>query len=420
MMMAKDQFDYCDYASEVRRRSGRMWTRAVRYAAGIGEPPKRPYQVEIHLASQRHGGCPLRCRDCLGQFLRRKCGVPEHLYHELLDDLAEMGVPSVVYSGIYTNPITDQRLVADLLRRGGSRWGVRLHAYGLGLGPSVRQAIIDAALAGPKGESYATFSKLTTDPEVFGRLCRPQALAPAEALRQEQANLLALFELAERAGFPLGLTLNCRITKINGSARQLADLFRWLADTPSRVRMRLTTDYVPTAAPDAFRRRFLSELYVEPEQAERVVREAIAISGLTDTGRVSFRPIEPDSAYDGPRCYNRLLFAAVSASGQIYPCQGAASPVYAKLAYGDLRQQRFPAIWSRFIESFHENHEPFEPECPHCAAACESQINAAIHAELTAQTTLECGGLTPLSPLVSSPPVAGTADDCMTSEVCVS
>jgi hypothetical protein len=293
-----------------------------------------------------------------------------------------MGVPSVNYSGIYTDPLQDEKLAIALLKRGSRRWGVRLHTLGWGLTNPLRDAIIEAALAGPDDYSYVTFSKATTDPRTYARMCRPRFVSSEGALRQEEANLLAFFRLAAANGFPLGVTVNCRITQINGSPQLIAELLRWFNDTPSGVRLRFTIDYLPTRSPAEYVRQFQDRLYVDSTQARRAIAEAIELSGFSALERIALRSVEPDSRYDGPTCHNRRLFAAISASGKVHPCQGIASPAFDALAYGDLRHERFPVIWERMSGvNYWQQPDPIDMGCPHCAAACEKHINTTIAIE---------------------------------------
>lgn len=366
----------------LRRRAGPLWQGAVAFASGGGSAPPRPYQVEVHLRQEGRPGCLLRCADCLGQCLRTQGGLPPELWLRLFDDLIEMGVGSVVCSGIYSDPLClEQDLLVRLLDKGGPHWGVKLYTYGIQLTAPIRQAVVRAALAGPAGRSYVRFSKPTVDPRVAEVLCRPQGMGGATLLRREEANLQAMFEQAEACGFPLLISLNCRVTQINGDPRSLADLLRWFADTPAPVRLRFTTDYEPTNATPAVRKRF-ADLYVEPDDAWDRVQAAIELARFRAVDRLSFRAVAKDSACHVPRCLNRLLFAAVSADGKVFPCQGIAAKAFESLACGDLRTARFPQVWSDFADGLARGGpDPVSQQCPHCAAAGEQLVNLALAIE---------------------------------------
>jgi hypothetical protein len=295
-----------------------------------------------------------------------------------------MGVRSVVLSGIYSNPANDAHLFVRLLGLGGPHWGCKVYTYGMSLTPSVQHAIVEAARAGPKeASSYIHISKSAADADVFSRMCRPRSLDAAAALRAENERLQEFFELARERGDPLGITLNCRVTKINSSPQHLDSLLRWFAETPDEVQLRFTTLYLPTAAPDKYRERFYKDLYVPPAEAWSAIQNAVGVVGLDNLSRrVSFRAVDEFSRYTGPACLNRLLFAAISTSGQVFPCQGIASPVYEHLSYGDLATDRFPQIWRRMVDEYHRKPDPIHLGCPRCAAAGETEVNAAFAAGL--------------------------------------
>lgn len=380
------KYKHDDYASEFRARAAPWWERAVAFAAGKGPAPASPYQAEVHLSSPESPVCRWRCVDCHGRFLRRRGGLTEGVYLQLLEDLISMGVPSVVYSGSYTDPSTGvpPETLVRLLEIGGPRWGVKIHTYGTGLVGPVRNALLDASEAGPVDHSYATLSKHTCDPEVFDRMCKPHD--PAETvLRSDEENMSALFEAAETRNSPISLTLACRVTQINGSPRHLADLLRWFSETPSRVRLRFTTDYLPSRPSRSYEDHFWEKIYLAPAQAKARIDEAVFLSGFDRLDRIGFRGIWPESHYEGSRCHHALLMAAVSAHGKLHACPPIASPVYDHLAYGDLTVERFPEAWRRLME----NYQAFDPikgtergGCPHCVASCEKQLNDAISLEI--------------------------------------
>jgi hypothetical protein len=285
-----------------------------------------------------------------------------------LDDLEEMDVQSVVLSGAYSDPSTDEQLLISVLDRAGPRWGVKLHTYGLGLTPAVRAAILRAAEAGPAG-SYVTISRVTMDPAVYQRMCRPVG-DPTTLLQRDTDNVAALFSENTTHPDQLVVRLNCRLTQLN---RDPSDVLRWLMRVSDSASIRFTPDYVPTLATEHYAQRFIREVYLAPDAAEAAVEAAIAATDFP-RARASFRPLA-SSAYAGMRCFSCLLLTTVSTGGLLLPCQGIASPAYQALAYGDLRTERFPAAWTRFTAQYHEL--PIW-DCPRCVGACEQQLNTAM------------------------------------------
>jgi len=370
-------YQYNDYAREFRQRSQPYWATALDFAAGSGPAPKQPYQVEIHPQLEGAPVCLLRCIDCHGQFQRRKGGLSAQAYYQLLEDLQIMGVPSVVYSGIYSDPTTDSDLLCELLRRGGPHWGVKLHTYGLGLNEDLCRAIVFAATVGPPRSSYLTISKVTTDPQVYQEMCRP-TIDPEVALAREEANLRRLFTINQEAHAPLTVHLNCRVTQANGSPEQLANLLLWLRTTPPWVQLRFTPDYVPTGASSAYCEKFMRTVYLDGPTVLHRLRDATLQTNLNPTSRISFRDVD-GTCYQGPRCYSSLLLAAVSTTGCVYPCQSIASAVHQPMAYGNLYHERFPTIWQRFTSTWAQRPSCV---CTPCPAACEKQLNLAFQEEL--------------------------------------
>jgi radical SAM protein with 4Fe4S-binding SPASM domain len=266
----------------------------------------------------------------------------------------------------------------SFLYRGGPHWGVKLHTYGLGITPMVREAIVQASLDDPYNQSYVTLSKSTTDPAVFRDMCRPLANAPN--LQAEEANLRDLFNLVGRHGSRIEVRLNYRITRMNGRPHQIADILRWLADTPQFVKIRFTTDYVPSGASLEYLSWFANNVYIPPGVAQNSISKAIVDAEFWEVDRISFRDPEA-SNYSGNTCYNGLLFSTVAANGRLYPCQGVAVSAYDRLSYGDLTQRRFSECWKEYVELWRDSN-PIEDGCPKCAASCERMINDAMAKEI--------------------------------------
>ena len=380
---ARKGYDYGDYPGEVQRRCPDLWRTAVRFVAGQGPPPRHPYQVEVHLCQEGRAHCGLHCTDCLGQCLCRRLGLLADTWAQLIADLKEIGIPSVVYSGIYSDPAcVDENLLIELLDMGGSAWGIKLHTSALQLSEPVCWAMIRAAQADPKRESYVCVSKVTVNPAVMETMCRPTGMTGKQALQQQEENLERMFFLAQAAGFPLTIVLNCRMTRTNTHLHDIADLLNWLSRTPAQVSMRFTTDYLPTAAGAGLKKRFYSNMYLPPSEARQRLASAIELAGFRQTKRITYRPVASQVRHAERICLNRLLFSAVSTSGKIYPCQGIASEAFAHLAYGDLHVKRFPEIWADFTASLRQgNSDPIASGCPRCAAECERQICRALAEE---------------------------------------
>jgi hypothetical protein len=363
-------YQHNDYASEFRQRSRGYWDAVSAYVRGNGPPPCRPYQVEVHPALLGSPICLQRCVDCHGQFHREYGSLARQHYDRLIDNLIEMRVPSVVLSGTYSDPSTNADLLCHFLQEGGPHWGVKLHTYGLGLTPAVRQAIVAAALASPTSGSYVTISKCTHDLLTYVDLCRP-VWGMNPGIKAEEGNIISLCELAAECNTPLTIRLNCRVTRINGNATQLTHLLQWMQCLPNTVGIRFTTDYMPSSAPETYRKWFLTHVYVDAAEAERAIKAATKASHI-DPSRVSLRDVEA-SSYDGSLCYNGLLFASVAATGKIFPCQGISFRQYDHLAYGDLRTESFSLAWLRYVAAWPHMADG----CPRCAASCERMINDA-------------------------------------------
>ena len=312
------------------------------------------------------------CVDCHGQFLRSSDGLPRARWLDLLGDLEELGVPSVSYSGAYTDPATDEELLSSLLKRGARRWGVKLHTCGLALTERVRGAVLYAAGQGI-GDNFVNLSKVAVDQRTFERMCRPSG-----SLQTENERLTALFRAGEGCEGFFTIRLNCRLTRINGTVRHLTELLRWLASTSDRVPIRFTTDYQPTSAPPEYCSWFRQKVYLPPAEAQDAIARAVEATGFRAT-RVSFRAAE-GAHYAGDRCYNGLLLAAVSANGMVFPCQGIASSKFAAVAYGDLRQESFLDAWRRYVFAWPTSSR--RHDCPRCVGACEGHINAALKREV--------------------------------------
>lgn len=368
-------YRHSDYVAEFRDRSGEWWKRAVAFARGEGPPPKSPYQVELHLSPTSGPQCRLRCIDCHGQFLRRGSGMDRSCWLQLLEDLDSMRVPSVVLSGNYSDPAADQSLLIEVLKR--SVWGVKLHTYGIDLTDQLSRSILAAAFNDP--DSYVSLSKVTTDPEVHALMCRPHYDSAANMLRYEEANLVRFFNLARSFDWPLSISINCRLTRINGTQSSISGMLGWLESVPSQVKLRFTTDYIPTSAEESYRNKFNDEIYLDAKSATLAILSAIEQTGFHQMERLSFR--FPETVCSSDRCYSNLLLSAVSTSGQVFPCQGIASPRNGHLAYGDLQTERFPTIWNRFVEHWKDRDEV--SSCPHCQAPCERQLNEALHREVS-------------------------------------
>lgn len=365
-----------DYAGEFRRRNPQDWQRVVAFARGQGPPPERPHQVEIHPSLEGEPPCRMRCVDCHGQFMRRADGLPWGVYEDLLDDLWKMGVPSLVLSGAYSDPTVNEGLLLRILGRTGGTWGVKLHCYGYGLDRELREAIVRAAQEDSTKESYVTISKVTTNSYVYQRMCHPPPPA-LDSLDREQENLEEFFNLVERSRSNLTVRINCRVTQINGDPRHLAELLRWFDDTPDRVTLRFTSDFVPSHSTPEFRSRFLDDVYMSPGIARQSLHTAVDLARFTRLDRISFRDPE-QVVYGGTRCYNSLLFSAVSTGGLVFPCQGIAGR-FSESSYGDLRQERFPEVWGRFVRG---RWNEIDADCPRCVGPCERHINAALAEEV--------------------------------------
>ena len=379
-------YDFSNYAGEFKARIGPLWLQAVLFAAGHGPPPNRPHQVEVHARQQGRPACLCRCVECCGRFLFTKQGLPPAVLCRLFNDLIDMGVSSVVLSGNHTDPAClDTELLTHLIRTGGPAWGIKLYTFGLRLDRSVQHTIIEAAERGPHRGSYISFSKLTTDPEILRRMCRPCGRPAGDALRIQEENLCSFFDLATARGFPLSVSLNCRLTRINGAPESLADLLGWFVrNTPPAVRLRITTDYAPVLAPEVYRRRFFHSIYLPPREAHQSFDRAARIAALTpdQRERITFRAIPAEPKHDVGACFSRLLFAAVSPNGLIFPCPGIAGARMQHVAYGDLKKRRFPQIWSDFVRNLSAGRcDPIRAGCPHCATECDRQVCRAIAAE---------------------------------------
>ncbi len=384
----RSDFDHGAYAAEIRRRAGPLWEEAVLALAGRGPVPERPYQVELHARQEKRPGCRNACDDCCGRFLRTDYGLPPEILLEVRADTLRMGVPSFVVSGTHTDPAClDEPLLCRLLAMSAD-WpnrnqSLKLYTYGEGLTPAVQDALIAAARADRTHDSYLRLSMLTLDPGIFAKMCRPhhRTLSPAEVLAQQQENTRNLLRRIREGSVPLGISLNCRLTQLNGrSPEPVAELLRWFAaNLAAPATVRFTTDYVPTLAPPSYRERFFREIYVDPETAARTVRDAIRMAELTteQRSRVSFRPVDPESSQRSRLgvCFNQYLFAAVSPEGLVYPCQGIAGKPFRHLAYGDVKEKSFVEVWSEFCAtSASSPSRPILRGCARCAAACERAI----------------------------------------------
>lgn len=373
-------YQYDKYADEFRRRAGPLWQAAIDYSLGTSSKrPVCPYQVEIHLHSENSPLCLLRCVDCHGRFQRVRGGMRKALWLKLIDDLAGMDVPSLVISGAYSDPTTDESLLISVLKQQPKKYGIKLHTYGLSLTPRLQRAIRQAASIGPDGESYVTLSKVTRGATAYQAMCRPIKHTPDEALQLEEKRIASLTQMA--ADSNLVVRLNCRLTKINSDPFQIRDLLRWMFGVSSLLFIRFTTDYIPTLAPANYRAHFVRDIYLPPQAASELIEQAIDGLGLTEEERkrVSFRNPEQLS-YCGDRCFNGLLFSCVSAAGGVFPCQGIASQCFAHLSYGTLQKKRFPALWRAFVANWRGLPRY---ECPRCVGDCESHINSALEKEAT-------------------------------------
>jgi len=384
--VCSQSYDCIDYVALFKRRARAFWADVVRFAAGKGPPPSRPFQVEVHARQQGRPACPNNCIDCCGRFLRTKRGLPGRILLQLYRDLVDMGVTSVVLSGTHTDPAClDGRLLSRLITMGGPAWGIKLHTFGLNLSRRIQHAIIEAAQADPHRDSYVSFSRLTTDPKALRGLCRPRRMSGLQVLRAQEKTLRSFFTLAAARGFPLSISLNCRLTRLNSGLDTLVDLLRWFADhTPPAVQIRMTTDYLPSLAPHGYREHFFSEIYLPGDEARRRLARAIDKAALPgpQRQRIHLRIVPCVPRQDARECLNGLLLAAVSAEGLVFPCQSIAGAGFRHLAYGDLRRDRFGHIWSAFIRALRTGRvKPTWTNCPHCAAECERQVCLALAAE---------------------------------------
>jgi len=348
-------YKHNSYASEFAARCVEHWKAII-----DGRIPPAPYQVEIHPTA----ACPLRCVDCHGQHLRGSFTkpLPMELLTTLLSDISQMGTKSVVYSGVYSDPAADESRLAALLATGADRWGVKLHTSGLLLTPLVRTAAIDLA----DFDSYLSISKMTVDPLIYAKLCRPIG-DPESALAKEQENLAALFHELRP---PLTVSFNCRVNRI--TAPGLPNLLRWFQDnSPLLIRLRFTADYKPTLATGN------TDWMMPASEAAETVWHAAKQARFQSMERLSFR--YTDGLYAGATCYHQYLIAAVGADGMVYPCPAIAGDGFKHLAYGDLRRHRFPTIWKNVV-----NSQPIG-QCPRCVAACEKQLNTALDQEIKQQ-----------------------------------
>lgn len=371
-------YRYDDYAGEFKARAKPYWEAAVAFLQGKGGPPLCPYQVEIHLKEKDAPVCLLRCADCHGQFLRSNQGLSLPTYLELLYDLQELGVPSIVLSGAYSDPTTDQHLLLRVLQTIACLWPVKLHTYCLGLTEKIQLAILRAAWHDQTKSSYVTLSKVTMSPHVYYEMCHP-SISPDDALGMEDRNARSFLERCHASNnendHVITVRFNCRLTKINSLPRHLADLLRWVKDLPLPVPIRFTTDFPPNHAPSYYQQKFRDEIYLGPEDALGRIKKAVEDSDFP-WDRVSFRNASVKS-YEGP-CLNGLLLSAVATSGDVFPCQSQASPKLLDMAYGNIENVRFSEIWRNFVH----NYDRMVPTCQHCVTPCESQINVALKGEI--------------------------------------
>ncbi len=355
---------------------------ALKFFRGEVSSLDSPMQMEIHSCQEgQDPGCPLNCRHCHGQCLNPQppAGIPPDKLKEVVEDFRDMGGQRLELSGICrTDPCSGRTepLVAAISAFTGSG-GVGLHTVGKDLTKEPRAAMIDASLA-TESACYVTFSLPALDPATLDVLCRPRALPAHKVLETQLANIGALIREAEAADAPLGIQLNVCMTRANRHTP--ADALRFLKEfgEMSNLTVRFTSTYAPIAATAKVEAEFRHQIYVPPVEVASIVDRALNEVDLTDEqrNRVIYRAVERRPTHKSPFCLNQLLYTCLGCTGKFYPCQGIAGSIYDHLAYGDVRERRFPEIWRDFVASIASGgFDPIRLGCPSCGAATEAAVN---------------------------------------------
>lgn len=297
----------------------------------LAHDPRALMQLELHPGLN----CALyRCQYCFGHGQAINPG--RHLsgqeYEAIAESLGELR-PTVIISGIATEPLTHPESASILraFRRRG--FPVGLYTKGHGLTAEVREALVD----GP-GECFVTVSVDAGNAADYNSVhniapSKNSELVQATSFEQILENIRALSALKRERKPDLKLRASILVFEEMAQPGKLAEAVRLLQDDVDLIRVAIAQDRndgqrldtLPQDR-DTLLARFSAEFAHNP-------KVAILTNSHTPTRSAAFK-----------RCVVQRTQVTIDKSGNVYPCPQVALAPYENLKVGNVRTMTLPEI----------------------------------------------------------------------------
>lgn len=292
--------------------------------------PALPRQLEIHLPNTTGNPCNLRCKHCEGQILRKE------MDPTFVDRLPELitnlhgKIPFFVFSGAYTEPTLNPKLIDLIESAKGTGSKIGLHTNGTLLN-SLESEIrfLSRLTAAATEEDYLTISLDAGEEDSFARAKRTSA-ANFHEISKALQTLRPL-----RRNKPLCLGLTYLVNKRNNSQEELAAAVG-LAREYEVDYLRFSIPYSPYSTPARRRARY-AENFENPVFEVSSPRIFPLLSQVpTERPYVFMLPLEAQRLQPFPKktptevflqyCFYGYYVLTLGADGYFYRCP---STVYA-------------------------------------------------------------------------------------------
>lgn len=288
-------------------------------------------QLELHPGLN----CGLyRCKYCFGhgQALNPGAALSAQQFEAIAESLGEQR-PTVIVSGIATDPLTHPEAAAIVGAFRRRAFPVGLYAKGHGLDAAVREALVD----GP-GECFVTIS---LDAGTAADYDRVHAIAPTRNKEMAQAarfetivdNVRALSALKRQAKPDLKLRVSILVFDEMARPGKLAAAVRLLHDDVDLIRVAIAQD-----------RNDGQRLETLPQDREALLTSFAEEFAGTPKVAILMNSHTPTRSKDFQRCIVQRTQVTIDKSGNVFPCPQVALAPYRHLRIGNVRQTPLPAI----------------------------------------------------------------------------
>ncbi len=297
----------------------------------LAHDPKNPMQLELHPGLN----CGLyRCQYCFGhgQPLNPGRYLSAGEYEAIAESLGNSR-PTVIISGIATEPLTHPD-PAGILRAFRSRgFPVGLYTKGHNLNTQVREALVD----GP-GECFVTVSIDAGTSIDYKRIhniasSKNEEMVHAASFENILDNIRALSTLKREHKPDLKLRASILVFEEMAQPGKLADAVRLLQDDVDLIRVAIAQDRNDGQRLDTLpqdREALLAQFSLEFSNNPKV---AILTNSNTPTRSTAFK-----------RCIVQRTQVTIDKSGNVFPCPQVALAPYENLKLGNVRDLSLPEI----------------------------------------------------------------------------